>query len=145
MGYTVALTGGIGSGKSTVADAFAQLGVKVIDADVIARQVVEPGTPALRGHCRPLWTTDDCPRRHAEPPPAAGKIFAHVEEKARLNALLHPLIQQETRRQMQAATSPYLLWVVPLLVENRLSGRGRSRTGRRCAERDANRTHHAAR
>ncbi len=61
MGYTVALTGGIGSGKSTVADAFAQLGVKVIDADVIARQVVEPGTPALRGHCRPLWTTDDCP------------------------------------------------------------------------------------
>lgn len=46
MGYTVALTGGIGSGKSTVADAFAQLGVKVIDADVIARQVVEPGTPA---------------------------------------------------------------------------------------------------
>ena len=49
------------------------------------------------------------------------KIFAHVEEKAWLNALLHPLIQQETRRQMQAATSPYLLWVVPLLVENRLS------------------------
>ena len=48
MGYTVALTGGIGSGKSTVADAFAQLGVKVIDADVIARQVVEPGTPALQ-------------------------------------------------------------------------------------------------
>ncbi|CDL53264.1 dephospho-CoA kinase [Klebsiella pneumoniae] len=45
-----------------------------------------------------------------------------MEEKAWLNALLHPLIQQETRRQMQAATSPYLLWVVPLLVENRLSG-----------------------
>ncbi len=55
MGYTVALTGGIGSGKSTVADAFAQLGVKVIDADVIARQVVEPGTPALAivGHFGP--------------------------------------------------------------------------------------------
>lgn len=45
-----------------------------------------------------------------------------MEEKSPLNALLHPLIQQETRRQMQAATSPYLLWVVPLLVENRLSG-----------------------
>ena len=45
-----------------------------------------------------------------------------MEEKAWLNALLHPLIQQETRRQMQAATSLYLLWVVPLLVENRLSG-----------------------
>ncbi len=90
MGYTVALTGGIGSGKSTVADAFAQLGVKVIDADVIARQVVEPGTPALRGHCRPLWTTDDCPRRHAEPPPAAGKNFAHVEEKSPAQCAVAP-------------------------------------------------------
>jgi len=47
MGYIVALTGGIGSGKSTVADAFSRLGVTIIDADIIARQVVEPGTPAL--------------------------------------------------------------------------------------------------
>ncbi|HHM0842986.1 TPA: dephospho-CoA kinase [Klebsiella pneumoniae] len=122
MGYTVALTGGIGSGKSTVADAFAQLGVKVIDADVIARQVVEPGTPALQaivGHFGPQMIAPDgtLNRRLLRK-----KIFAHVEEKAWLNALLHPLIQQETRRQMQAATSPYLLWVVPLLVENRLSG-----------------------
>ncbi len=122
MGYTVALTGGIGSGKSTVADAFAQLGVKVIDADVIARQVVEPGTPALQaivGHFGPQMIAPDgtLNRRLLRE-----KIFAHVEEKAWLNALLHPLIQQETRRQMQAATSPYLLWVVPLLVENRLSG-----------------------
>lgn len=48
MGYTVALTGGIGSGKSTVADAFARLGIAIIDADIIARQVVEPNTPALK-------------------------------------------------------------------------------------------------
>lgn len=48
MRYTVALTGGIGSGKSTVANAFADLGINVIDADIIARQVVEPGTPALK-------------------------------------------------------------------------------------------------
>jgi dephospho-CoA kinase len=48
MRYTVALTGGIGSGKSTVADAFSQLGINVIDADIIARQVVEPGTPRFR-------------------------------------------------------------------------------------------------
>lgn len=62
MGYTVALTGGIGSGKSTVADAFAQLGIKVIDADVIARQVVEPGTPALQaiaGHFGPQMIAPD--------------------------------------------------------------------------------------
>ncbi len=48
MPYTVALTGGIGSGKSTIAGAFAALGVEIIDADLIAREVVEPGTPALQ-------------------------------------------------------------------------------------------------
>ncbi len=121
MGYTVALTGGIGSGKSTVADEFAHLGVAVIDADIIARQVVEPGTPALlaiAAQFGPQMINDDGSlnrRRLRE------RIFANREDKAWLNALLHPLIQQETRRQMQAATSPYLLWVVPLLVENRLT------------------------
>ncbi len=73
------------------------------------------------------------------------KDFAHVEERAWLNALLHPLIQQETRRQMQAATSPYLLWVVPLLVENRLSGQRPIAYWSSMCRRDANRTHHAAR
>ncbi|EKJ9784841.1 dephospho-CoA kinase [Klebsiella aerogenes] len=121
MGYTVALTGGIGSGKSTVADEFAHLGVTVIDADIIARQVVEPGTPALLAIAErfgPQMINDDGSlnrRRLRE------RIFAHSEDKAWLNALLHPLIQQETRRQIQASTSPYLLWVVPLLVENRLT------------------------
>lgn len=121
MGYTVALTGGIGSGKSTVADEFAHLGVTVIDADIIARQVVEPGTPALLAIAErfgPQMINDDGSlnrRRLRE------RIFAYSEGKAWLNALLHPLIQQETRRQMQASTSPYLLWVVPLLVENRLT------------------------
>lgn len=121
MGYTVALTGGIGSGKSTVADEFAHLGVTVIDADIIARQVVEPGTPALLAIAErfgPQMINDDGSlNRHR----LRERIFAHSEDKAWLNALLHPLIQQETRRQMQASTSPYLLWVVPLLVENRLT------------------------
>ena len=121
MGYTVALTGGIGSGKSTVADEFAHLGVTVIDADIIARQVVEPGTPALLAIAErfgPQMLNDDgCLNRRR----LRERIFAHSEDKAWLNALLHPLIQQETRRQMQSSTSPYLLWVVPLLVENRLT------------------------
>ena len=110
-----------GSVKSTVADEFAHLGVTVIDADIIARQVVEPGTPALLAIAErfgPQMINDDGSlnrRRLRE------RIFAHSEDKAWLNALLHPLIQQETRRQMQSSTSPYLLWVVPLLVENRLT------------------------
>lgn len=120
MRYTVALTGGIGSGKSTVADAFSHLGVNVIDADVIARQVVEPGTSALLAISarfgQQMINDDGTLNRRS----LRERIFAHAEDKTWLNALLHPLIQQETRRQIQAASSPYVLWVVPLLVENNL-------------------------
>ncbi|WP_436858368.1 dephospho-CoA kinase [Citrobacter tructae] len=120
MRYTVALTGGIGSGKSTVANAFADLGIHITDADIIARQVVEPGKPALKAiadHFGPeLIAADGTLERKM----LRERIFAHPEEKAWLEALLHPLIQQETQRQFQQATSPYVLWVVPLLVENAL-------------------------
>ena len=123
MKYTVALTGGIGSGKSTVADTFAHLGVNVIDADVIARQVVEPGTTALDAIAerfgQQILNEDGTLNRRA----LREHIFAHAMDKNWLNALLHPKIQQETRRQMQLATSSYILWVVPLLVENRLSAK----------------------
>lgn len=123
MSYIVALTGGIGSGKSTVSDAFTRLGVPVVDADVIARQVVEPGTEALKSilaHFGPsvLLADGSLNRRRLRE-----VIFAQPEEKSWLNALLHPLIQQETRRQLAAATAPYALWVVPLLIENNLCAR----------------------
>lgn len=120
MTYTVALTGGIGSGKSTVADAFFRLGIYVIDADIIARQVVETGTPALAAITEhfgaSILTEEGALNRRV----LREHIFAHPDEKAWLNALLHPLIQKETQRQLQQATSPYVLWVVPLLVENKL-------------------------
>ncbi|KAA1049684.1 dephospho-CoA kinase [Pseudocitrobacter sp. 73] len=123
MAYTVALTGGIGSGKSTVADAFSHLGINVIDADILARQVVEPGTPALHAiveHFGPqILTPDGALNRRV----LRERIFANPDEKAWLNALLHPLIQRETQQQMRQATSPYVLWVVPLLVENNLASR----------------------
>ncbi|XES84950.1 dephospho-CoA kinase [Franconibacter pulveris] len=123
MGYTVALTGGIGSGKSTVADAFSRLGVTVIDADIIARQVVEPGQPALEAIAthfgQSILHPDGTLNRRA----LRERIFAKPEEKAWLNALLHPLIQQQTRTEIAQATSPYVLWVVPLLVENQLHKR----------------------
>lgn len=120
MRYTVALTGGIGSGKSTVANAFADLGIQIIDADIIARQVVEPGKPALdaiAAHFGPeLIAADGTLHRRL----LRERIFADPQEKTWLSALLHPLIQQETQRQLQQATSAYVLWVVPLLVENGL-------------------------
>lgn len=120
MKYKVALTGGIGSGKSTVADAFAKQGANVIDADVIARQVVEPDTPALRAIAEKfgdeMILADGSLNRRL----LREHIFASDVDKRWLNGLLHPLIQQETERQMARATSPYVLWVVPLLVENQL-------------------------
>lgn len=120
MGYIVALTGGIGSGKSTVADAFSRLGVTIIDADIIARQVVEPGTPALRAIAEHFGHDIISPDGTLNRRLLRERIFSHPEEKAWLNALLHPLIQQETQKQISQATSPYVLWVVPLLVENKL-------------------------
>ncbi|HDR2889644.1 TPA: dephospho-CoA kinase [Enterobacter asburiae] len=120
MGYIVALTGGIGSGKSTVADAFSRLGIPIIDADIIARQVVEPNTPAVKAieahFGREVINADGTLNRRQ----LRECIFSDSSEKAWLNALLHPIIHQETQRQIAEAHSPYVLWVVPLLVENQL-------------------------
>ncbi|WP_421215427.1 dephospho-CoA kinase [Aeromonas jandaei] len=120
--YVVAITGGIGSGKTTIANQFAELGIDVVDADVIAREVVESGTPALAAiadHFGPDVITPDCQldrRRLRE------QVFSNPSAKAWLNALLHPLIRSEMQRQCAAARSPYCLLVVPLLVENKLTG-----------------------
>lgn len=119
--YVVAITGGIGSGKTTVANQFAELGIEVVDADIIAREVVEPGTPALAAiatHFGPEVITPDgqLDRRRLRE-----RVFTDPQAKGWLNALLHPLIRTEMQRQCAAARSPYCLLVVPLLVENRLT------------------------
>ena len=120
--YVVAITGGIGSGKTTAANQFAALGIDVIDADVIAREVVEPGTPALTAIAdhfgADMLGEDGTLDRRA----LRERIFNHPEEKLWLNALLHPQIRSEMLRQCAAASSPYCLLVVPLLVENGLTG-----------------------
>ncbi|QNF16427.1 dephospho-CoA kinase [Aeromonas jandaei] len=120
--YVVAITGGIGSGKTTIANQFAELGIDVVDADVIAREVVESGTPALEAiadHFGPDVITPDgqLDRRRLRE-----QVFSDPSAKAWLNALLHPLIRSEMQRQCAAARSPYSLLVVPLLVENKLTG-----------------------
>ncbi|MFS2223019.1 dephospho-CoA kinase [Pantoea sp. B65] len=120
MRYTVALTGGIGSGKSTIARAFADLGIDVVDADVIARQVVEPGQPALREIAEKfgaeVLNADGTLNRAS----LRQRIFSSPADKQWLNELLHPLIHQQTRRQLAESQSLWCLWVVPLLVENNL-------------------------
>jgi dephospho-CoA kinase len=120
--YVVAITGGIGSGKTTIANQFAELGIDVVDADVIAREVVEPGAPALAAiaaHFGPdvIAADGQLDRRSLRE-----RVFSDQDAKAWLNALLHPLIRQEMLRRCAAARSPYCLLVVPLLVENKLTG-----------------------
>lgn len=113
----VALTGGIASGKSTVADLFARLGVPVIDTDVIAREVVEPGTPALREVVSAfgpgiLGADGRMDRRRMRE-----RIFADRDTQRRLEAILHPAIRAAMERRSQAAGGDYQVLVIPLFAE----------------------------
>lgn len=118
--FRVALTGGIASGKSTVADYFADLGVPVIDTDVIAREVVEPGQPALKDIAQAFGddviTADGALDRKA----LRRLVFAETRARFKLESILHPMIREETVRQAAAAGGDYQIIVVPLLVESPL-------------------------
>ena len=115
--HIVGLTGGIGSGKSTVARLFGELGVHWVDADDVARQVVEPGTHALKAiteHFGPEVLQADGSLNRAW---LRQRIFEAPGEKEWLEALLHPIIREELTRQLADTTSPYALLVSPLLLE----------------------------
>ncbi|MBS2781340.1 dephospho-CoA kinase [Aeromonas salmonicida] len=119
--YIVAITGGIGSGKTTIANQFAELGIDIVDADVIAREVVEPGTPALAAIAAQFGPEMLDPQGRLDRRSLRERVFSDPDAKAWLNGLLHPLIRQEMLRQCANARSPYCLLVVPLLIENRLT------------------------
>jgi len=113
----IGLTGGIGSGKSTVAEQFAALGIVSVDADQASRAVVEPGMPALaqiEEHFGPDLITGD---GQLNRPALREIIFANPSEKAWLEALLHPLIRDWILAQLQAASSDYVILESPLLFE----------------------------
>ncbi len=120
MSYVVALTGGIGSGKSTVAESFARHGICIVDADVIARQVVEPGQPALYKLATRFGQQIIQPDGSLNRAVLREYIFNDPSAKEWVNQLLHPLIHAKTRQLIDSATTPYVLWVVPLLIENGL-------------------------
>ncbi|ENM5906193.1 dephospho-CoA kinase [Vibrio mimicus] len=121
MSFVVALTGGIASGKTTVANLFHEhFGIDLVDADVIAREVVEPSTDGLKAITAHFGQTilnqDGSLNRTA----LRERIFADPEQKTWLNQLLHPMIRQRMQQALAQTTSPYTLLIVPLLVENQL-------------------------
>ena len=118
--FVVGLSGGIGSGKTTVSDLFAELGVDVIDADLIARQVVEPGTPALLAIVEKLGSQVLNQQGELNRAQLRQLVFSDPTLKEWLNQLLHPLIRQQMHSQTRAAKSSYCILSVPLLVENNL-------------------------
>jgi len=115
--FVVGLTGGIGSGKTAVSDRFAALGIDVVDADLVSRQVVEPGTQALQQIQRHFG--DDILQANGELDRARlrQRVFSNSEEKTWLEKLLHPLMGVRIFQQLESAASAYALFVSPLLVE----------------------------
>jgi len=116
--FVVGLTGGIGSGKSAAADEFAKLGATIVDTDVISHELTQKGGTAMSA-IRKLFGPDA-----VEPNGAMNRkkvrdlVFADPQKKRSLEALLHPMIREESARRIAAAPGPYVVHVVPLLVES---------------------------
>lgn len=118
--FKVGLTGGIASGKTTVSNLFAELGVPVIDTDVIAREVVEPGQPAIEEIRMRFGDTAIGEDGALDRSAMRKRIFADSNARADLEAILHPRIGAEVKRQSESSDGAYQLIVVPLLVDSEL-------------------------
>lgn len=114
---TVALTGGIGSGKSTVADRFARLGVPIIDADVLARELTAPGEPALEEIGAAFGPAVIQPDGGLDRAALRRTVFADATARRLLEAILHPRIRARMLAWLREVQAPYALLVIPLLFE----------------------------
>jgi dephospho-CoA kinase len=118
--FVVGVSGGIGSGKTTVTNIFSSLGVEVVDADVIAREVVSVGTPGLNAIVKKFGQQIVSESGELNRSSLRQLVFSQPELKEWLNRLLHPLIREQMQQQTQSAKSVYCILSVPLLVENNL-------------------------
>ena len=118
--WVLGLTGGIGCGKSAVSAMFEQLGITVVDADIIARQVVAPNSAGLAAISEHFGTTVLNPDGSLNRAKLREIIFADNAQKTWLNNLLHPLIREKTLNDLSTANSAYVVLVAPLLFENGL-------------------------
>ena len=114
----VALTGGIGSGKSTVSEIFKSKNVPIIDTDIIAREIVQPNKPAylkiIKTFGQNILNKDKKINRQA----LRKLVFSSSEKRLELEKILHPIIWQQVKSQLRLLSSPYCIVVVPLLLEN---------------------------
>jgi len=125
--FSVGLTGGIGSGKTTVANMFAALGAALIDTDQIAHALTMPDGIAMPAIAAQFGPDFIAPTGALDRDRMRAQVFADPAAKNRLEAILHPLIKSECDRAAQQAQGPYLMFVVPLLVE---SGNWKTRVSR---------------
>lgn len=113
----VGLTGGIASGKSLVGAMFVKLGAALVDTDVVAREVVAPGTPGLAAVTTAFGPAVLLASGELNRPALRSLVFGDETRRHQLEAILHPLIHARSREQLKGLTTPYALVAVPLLVE----------------------------
>jgi dephospho-CoA kinase len=118
--YIVGLTGGIGCGKTTVTNLFSKLGVQHVDADVIARDIVKPGSACLAAIAEQFGPSMLLADGSLNRPTLRQHIFSDASAKTWLEQLLHPAIRQQLLAELAATNSSYVLLVAPLLLENKL-------------------------
>ena len=117
MPYVIGLTGGIGSGKSTVAEIFRRLGATIIDTDALSHALTLPGRPGFQVIVEAFGQQMLDPQGRLDRARLRRLVFSDKNARQRLEALLHPLIRQEVDRALATATGPYVILVVPLLTE----------------------------
>jgi dephospho-CoA kinase len=117
VAFVVGLTGGIGSGKSAASNAFAGLGVEIVDTDALAHELSAPGTAGFAAIRAAFGPELVLPSGEFDRARLREKVFADPSARARLEAVLHPLIVAEAKRRMAVWQGPYGIVVVPLLLE----------------------------
>jgi dephospho-CoA kinase len=118
--FIVGLTGGIGSGKTTIANQFALHGITLVDADIVAREIVEPGSECLNAIIDKFGPQIILADGNLDRAQLRQQIFSEPAHKQWLDALMHPAIRQQMLQQLEQAQSVYCILVAPLLFENNL-------------------------
>lgn len=119
MPYLVGLTGGVGSGKTTVANLFAELGAGIVDTDEVAKALTSPGTPAVAEICEQFGAEYVTPEGALDRNRMRKLVFGNDKARHQLEGILHPRIRLESQRMLSKTTAPYAIVVVPLLLETR--------------------------